>query len=72
MTNPFDDDTGLFLVLVNDEEQRSIWPEFVKVPDGWRCEHGPADKLSCTEFVKANWIDLRPKSLLDLMNVKGN
>ena len=31
--NPFDDDSGSFFVLVNDEEQHSLWPAFV---DTWR------------------------------------
>ena len=35
-TNPFDDDTADFVVLVNDEEQHSLWPVFAEVPDGWR------------------------------------
>ncbi|MEW7010015.1 MbtH family protein [Lentilitoribacter sp. EG35] len=67
MSSLFDDATNQFLVLVNDEKQRSIWPEHVEVPTGWRCEYGPADKPSCSEFVTANWIDLRPKSLINLM-----
>jgi len=34
-TNPFDDDDGRFFVLVNDEEQHSLWPAFADVPAGW-------------------------------------
>ena len=30
--NPFDDDDGSFFVLVNDEEQHSLWPTFADVP----------------------------------------
>ncbi|QRN79648.1 MAG: MbtH family protein, partial [Nocardiopsis sp. BM-2018] len=35
MTNPFDDTEGSFLVLVNDEDQYSLWPGFAQVPQGW-------------------------------------
>ena len=31
MTNPFDDEDGTFLVLLNDEEQYSLWPAFIDV-----------------------------------------
>jgi uncharacterized protein YbdZ (MbtH family) len=38
--NPFDDDNGSFFVLVNDEEQHSLWPAFADVPAGWRVVYG--------------------------------
>ncbi len=34
MTNPFDDEDGEFLVLVNDEGQHSLWPAQLAVPAG--------------------------------------
>ena len=43
-TNPFDDETGTFLVLVNDEEQHSLWPTFADVPAGWRKVFGDAGR----------------------------
>ncbi|MFE7531850.1 MbtH family protein, partial [Kitasatospora sp. NPDC057542] len=33
MANPFDDQDGTFLVLVNDENQHSLWPQFADVPE---------------------------------------
>ncbi|MEU9487426.1 MbtH family protein [Streptomyces decoyicus] len=33
--NPFDDPGGRYLVLVNDEDQHSLWPAFAEVPAGW-------------------------------------
>ena len=45
--NPFDDDDGSFLVLVNDEEQHSLWPAFADVPAGWRVVYGEADRAAC-------------------------
>ncbi|ARX81309.1 MULTISPECIES: MbtH family protein [Streptomyces] len=63
MSNPFDDADGRFSVLVNDEGQHSLWPEFAEVPAGWTVTHGPADRQSCLDHVEANWTDLRPRSL---------
>src|SRR5215468_1977955 len=61
--NPFDDDNGRFLVLVNDEEQHSLWPAFADVPSGWRTVYGEADRAACLEYIEQNWADIRPKSL---------
>ncbi|MCV7124302.1 MbtH family protein [Mycobacterium lacus] len=61
--NPFDDDSGSFFVLVNDEEQHSLWPTFAEVPAGWRVAYGQATRAACLEYVEQNWTDIRPKSL---------
>ena len=63
--NPFDDDDGSFLVLVNDEEQHSLWPTFADVPAGWRVAYGEADRAACLDYIEQNWTDIRPKSLRD-------
>ncbi len=62
-TNPFDDENGTFYVLVNDEEQHSLWPVFADVPAGWRVVFGAAGRSECLEYVERNWTDLRPRSL---------
>ena len=62
-TNPFDDEDGEFLVVVNDEEQHSLWPTFRSVPDGWSRVFGPAGRAACLEYVEQNWTDMRPRSL---------
>ncbi|MBV9450343.1 MAG: MbtH family protein [Streptosporangiaceae bacterium] len=67
MTNPFDDENGEFLVLVNDEEQHSLWPVFAEVPAGWRTVCGPASRQDCLDYVEANWTDMRPRSLARAM-----
>jgi MbtH protein len=64
-TNPIDDPGGTFLVLVNDENQHSLWPVSAEVPAGWRTVHGPAARQDCLDYVNANWTDMRPQSLLD-------
>jgi uncharacterized protein YbdZ (MbtH family) len=61
--NPFDDDAGSFFVLVNDEEQHSLWPAFADVPAGWRVVYGEADRAACLDYIEQNWTDIRPKSL---------
>ncbi|OIN82134.1 MbtH family protein [Mycobacterium malmoense] len=66
-TNPFDDDGGAFFVLVNDEEQHSLWPSFAEVPPGWRVVYGEAGRAECLDYVEKNWTDLRPKSLREAM-----
>lgn len=66
-SNPFDDADGQFYVLVNDEEQHSLWPSFTEVPAGWRVAFGEAGRQECLDYVEQNWTDLRPKSLRDAM-----
>jgi MbtH protein len=66
-TNPFDDENGRFYVLINDEEQHSLWPTFADVPAGWRIAFGEDTREACLEYVKKSWTDLRPKSLRDAM-----
>ncbi|RUP02536.1 MAG: MbtH family protein [Mycobacterium sp.] len=61
--NPFDNEDGLFFVLINDEEQHSLWPTFAEVPAGWRVVYGEASRADCVEYVDQNWTDIRPKSL---------
>lgn len=63
--NPFDDENGSFFVLVNDEEQHSLWPTFADVPAGWRVVYGEADRAACLDYIEQNWPDIRPKSLRD-------
>lgn len=63
MGNPFDDVDGEFLVLKNDEDQHSLWPTFKSVPGGWTTVFGPDSLTAATEYIEANWTDIRPKSL---------
>ncbi len=63
-TNPFDDETGHFQALVNDEGQYSLWPVFVEVPAGWTVAHGTDTREACLEFIERVWTDMRPRSLV--------
>jgi MbtH protein len=67
MSNPFEDPEGVYLVLVNDENQHSLWPDFVDVPAGWRVVHGPDSRQACLDHVETNWTDMRPRSLAESM-----
>jgi uncharacterized protein YbdZ (MbtH family) len=60
--NPFDDLDGTFLVLVNHEDQHSLWPAGIGTPDGWRVVYGETDRQSCLDYVDEHWNDLRPLS----------
>ena len=66
-TNPFDDETGAFLVLVNDEDQHSLWPTFADVPAGWRNVLGEATRAECLAYVEEHCTDIRPKSLREAL-----
>jgi MbtH protein len=68
MTNPFDDEDGVYLVLVNDEGQHSLWPRRVEVPAGWTVTYGPAARQACLDHVEANWTDMRPLRLARQMD----
>ncbi|KPI30281.1 MbtH domain protein [Actinobacteria bacterium OK074] len=67
MSNPFDDENGTFVVLVNDENQHSLWPVFAEVPAGWNVAHGPDSRAACLEHIETNWTDMRPASLARAM-----
>lgn len=68
MSNPFDDPDGRFMVLVNDEGQHSLWPNFTAVPSGWSVALEETDRESALNFVERNWTDMRPRSLVEKMS----
>lgn len=65
--NPFDDENAMFVVLVNDEDQHSLWPTFADTPAGWRVAFGEASRAECLQYVEQNWSDIRPKSLSEAL-----
>jgi MbtH protein len=66
-SNPFDDPDALYLILINDEGQHSLWPASIDVPDGWDVTFGESDRRECLDFVEKNWTDMRPQTLIDAM-----
>ncbi|UWP87559.1 MbtH family protein [Dactylosporangium fulvum] len=58
-----EDDTRRYTVVVNDEEQYSIWPEGRDIPAGWRDAGFSGPKEECLAHVNEVWTDMRPLSL---------
>jgi MbtH protein len=52
-----------YRVVVNHEEQYSIWPAERPAPAGWRDEGTRGGKAACLERIAAIWTDLRPLSV---------
>jgi MbtH protein len=73
VTNPFEDENGVYHVLVNEEGQHSLWPSFIEVPAGWTIVHESDSRAACLEFIDQHWTDMRPKSLIESMKeASGN
>ncbi|MDW5327475.1 MbtH family protein [Plantactinospora sp. KLBMP9567] len=66
-TNPFDDPDGRYVVLANDEDQHSLWPENLEVPAGWSVVRESGSRQECLDYVETHWTDLRPRSLITAM-----
>lgn len=63
-----DEDAGRrFRVVVNEEEQYSIWPVELACPGGWRYTDVTADRQTCLDHIERIWTDLRPRSLRERM-----
>jgi MbtH protein len=58
-----DEDTRTYTVLVNDEEQYSLWLAELRVPAGWRAVGKSGTKQECLDYVNEVWTDMRPLSL---------
>ncbi|WP_234995966.1 MbtH family protein [Streptoalloteichus hindustanus] len=59
-----DDDTTLVCrVVVNDEEQYSIWPADRENPPGWRDSGFTGTRQECLAHIDRTWTDMRPGSL---------
>lgn len=63
--NPFEDDSGVFVVLVNAEGQHSLWPHRIGIPAGWTLVHGPVPRKDCLTYINVHWTDMRPLSLVN-------
>lgn len=67
MSNPFENADGVYLALINDEGQYSLWPSWAEVPAGWAVAFGEDTRQACLDHIEANWTDMRPKSLIRAM-----
>jgi MbtH protein len=52
-----------FEVLVNNEEQYSLWPRDKAVPAGWRSAGKQGSKAECLAYIDEVWTDMRPLSV---------
>jgi len=68
MDNPFEDEAGHFIVLVNGEGQYSLWPGFRPVPQGWIQTGQSGARQVCLDWIEAHWSDMRPRSLINAAN----
>ncbi|GAB3058501.1 MbtH family protein [Micromonospora schwarzwaldensis] len=71
MTNPFENEEANYLVLVNDENQHSLWPADIEVPEGWRTVVEASSRQTCLTYVEENWTDMRPTSLVTATEAAG-
>lgn len=58
-----EEDTTIYQVVVNHEQQYSIWPEYKEIPGGWRTAGKTGNKQACLDHIKEVWTDMRPLSL---------
>jgi uncharacterized protein YbdZ (MbtH family) len=62
-THVEDEDKTIYKVVVNHEEQYSIWPEYKENPLGWNDVGKAGPKAECLAYIKEVWTDMRPLSL---------
>ena len=53
----------MYLVLINHEEQYSLWPSYKPIPAGWKAIGEERTKNKCLAYVDEVWTDMRPLSL---------
>ena len=61
------EDTAQHHVVVNGEEQYSIWPAGRDLPAGWRATGFTGTKKACLAHIEEVWTDMRPLSLRSKM-----
>ena len=64
-------DEAEYVILINDEEQYSLWPARRAIPDGWRVDGPQGSKETCLSFIQDAWTDMRPKSLREALALHG-
>lgn len=61
--DPEKEDTTIYKVLMNQEEQYSLWPNYKEIPLGWKQVGKAGAKAECLAYIKTVWTDMRPLSL---------
>ncbi len=62
-----DENDGEWLVVMNHEEQYSIWPADRELPAGWNAEGTRGAREACLDHIEKVWTDMRPKSVREAM-----
>jgi MbtH protein len=57
------EDSRTYAVVVNDEEQYSIWATDREIPAGWKAVGKSGSRAECLAYIKEVWTDMRPASL---------
>lgn len=66
-----DEDTRIYQVVINHEEQYSIWMADKEIPQGWRTVGKEGPKPECLAYIEEVWTDMRPLSLRKSMQQRG-
>ncbi|WP_437505494.1 MbtH family protein [Sorangium sp. So ce1099] len=64
------EDRTIYKVVVNHEEQYSIWPEYRENPLGWRDAGKTGTRAECLGHIEEVWTDMRPLSLRKQMGAQ--
>jgi MbtH protein len=65
-----DDENTKFNVVMNHEEQYSIWPTYREIPSGWQAIGFVGSKADCLAHIETVWTDMRPLSLRQALEKK--
>lgn len=57
------EENALYKVVINHEEQYSIWPAQRDNPLGWRDAGKAGSRAECLDYIEEVWVDMRPLSL---------
>ncbi|MGI5426019.1 MbtH family protein [Streptomyces sp. CA-179760] len=68
----FDDENAEYLVVINEEEQYSIWPSVRELPAGWTAVGEPRSRDDCLDHIERVWTDMRPKSVRQALANAGS
>ncbi len=63
MSSESENDSTAYRVVLNHEEQYSIWPDGMPLPPGWRAEGMTGAKAACLAHIKTVWTDMTSASL---------
>lgn len=62
----------IYKVVINHEEQYSIWPAHKELPLGWNAVGRSGSKKDCLDYIEKVWTDMRPLSLRRAMDATND